>query len=54
MQYPPIKQIKADLAVATDPLEIDFLEGLLIDMAFEAKELQQFYIDVMDEGSNHG
>ncbi len=51
MQYPPIQQIKADLKIATDPLEIDFLEGLLVDMKYDAKELNQFYLDVMNEGN---
>jgi|JI10StandDraft_1071094.scaffolds.fasta_scaffold1355650_1 hypothetical protein len=52
MQYPPIQQIKADLKIATDPLEIDFLEGLLVDMKYEAQELGRFYTDVMNEGSS--
>lgn len=51
MQYPPIQSIKQDLAKATDPKEIDFLEGLLIEMRYDAQELNQFYIDVMNEGN---
>ena len=50
MQYPPIQTIKAQLEAATDPAEIDFLEGLLIDMRYDAKELEGFYTDVMNEG----
>jgi len=50
MQYPPIQEIKTQLTNTTDPKEKDFLEGLLVEMKYDADELNQFYIDVMNSG----
>lgn len=51
MQYPPIQTIQTQLKNATTPEEKDFLEGMLIEMRYDAKELNQFCLDVMNEGN---
>jgi hypothetical protein len=54
MPYPNIQELKSKIALAEDdsPEQV-FYVGQLAEAHFLAQELQQFYLDVMNEGDRH-